>query len=98
MGAAGAGGGGAAHKGERGGAEEDLDEEVVKLLEYELPERRPLLLVQLIRPMLRHAGGRRVRFSAGEERVAAGSEEKKKERRVAGRRSQPQASVCGLEG
>lgn len=40
------------HKGEDGSAEENLDEEIVELLQDQLPERRALVLVQLVGPKL----------------------------------------------
>lgn len=43
---------GSAHKGQDGGSEQNLNEEIVKLLEHELPQGRALLLVQLIRTIL----------------------------------------------
>jgi hypothetical protein len=41
-----------AHKGEQGSTEQDLDEQVVKLLQHQLPEGRALLLVQLVGAVL----------------------------------------------
>ena len=41
-----------AHEGEQGSAEQDFDEEVVELLQHQLPEGRALLLVELVGAVL----------------------------------------------